>query len=172
MNTSQLQCCISCDQILRGHVTVCASDQLPDTLSSLPTGFIVNTDDHSKPGTHWCAFYLDHKGNCEFFDSYGNSPEHYNDYLWNFSRQSISKTVVFNNKKMQSNFSNVCGLYSLFFLHQRFKGVSMNQIVNTFSAFNVYLNDSYIIQFISRLFGNCVKNECVYNQTCKPLVVK
>ena len=88
-----------------------------------------------------------------------------------FPAKALAK-LVFNNKKMQSNFSNFCGLYSLFFLHQRFKGVSMNQIVNTFSAFNVYLNDSYIIQFISRTFGNCVKNECVYNQTCKPLVVK
>ena len=89
-----------------------------------------------------------------------------------FPAKALAKLLFSIIKKMQSNFSNVCGLYSLFFLHQRFKGVSMNQIVNTFSAFNVYPNDSYIIQFISPTFGNCVKNECVYNQTCKPLVVK
>lgn len=89
-----------------------------------------------------------------------------------FPAKALAKLLLSIIKKCKVIFQNICGLYSLFSLHQRFKVVSMNQIVNTFSAFNVYLNVSYIIQFISRTFGNCVKNECVYNQTCKPLVVK
>ena len=46
MNITQLQCCIQCDRILRDHVTVCAADHLPVSLTAFPYAFIVNTENH------------------------------------------------------------------------------------------------------------------------------
>lgn len=171
MNTTQLQCCIDCDSILRGHVSVCAADHLPDTLKQFPCGFIVNTDIHSKAGTHWCAFYFDQKGNGEFFDSYGHQPDYYNNIFPQFLKiHGVSHSNA-NRKRLQSGYSNACGLYCLFYLHQRFNGMSMNRIVHMFSDYHFSLNDLFVFQFMSQTFPYCVKDECVYNQTCKPLLV-
>ena len=76
MNTSQLQCMIECDDLLRNSIIgVYAADQLPKGARNYPYGFISNTDIHFKRGQHWCAFFQNEGGDLEFFDSYGRSPE-------------------------------------------------------------------------------------------------
>ena len=36
-----------------------------------PAAIVVNTDPHTKPGSHWIAMYLNNLGHCIYFDSYG-----------------------------------------------------------------------------------------------------
>ncbi len=82
MNTSQIQCCIECDPVLRPNIVgAFAADRLPKTPTKYPCGFIANTDIYSNPGEHWCAFYVEKPGVVEFFDSYGNPGGYYNDYF-------------------------------------------------------------------------------------------
>lgn len=170
MNTSQIQCCINCDPILKKHVVgVFAADRLPFTIHRFPCGFIANTDNYSKPGMHWCGFYFDRPGHGEFFDSYGKTPSYYNSY---FSRwlNEHSKHVSVCKKQVQSNNSSVCGLYCLFYLHQRLIGHSLNQILNMFDPVNLHRNDYFIRGYMSNTYAKCITNECVYNQTCTALI--
>ena len=168
MNTSELQCCIKCDFILRGRVSVCVADHLPDTLNSLPQSFIVNTDTYSRPGTHWCAVYIDQNGNGEFFDSFGNQPDHYGYFFIRFLRKHCGESITVNTKAIQSDFSRLCGMFCVFYLHQRFHHVPAINILSMFSPSNKSLNDVFLHQNILRIFQNCLKDDCL--QTCKPLV--
>lgn len=170
MNASQLQCCIDCDPVLKSNVVgVFAADQLPRILSKHPSGFIVNTDISSKPGQHWCSFYIEKTGIVEFFDSYGRSAQYYSDYFkeWIVGR---ADKVKYNSKQIQSDYSNVCGLYSLHYIRQRLIGRSMEDIVNTFDTMNLSLNDIFIYDYMTNVYSMCMQNVCVYNQSCRPLI--
>ena len=167
MNTSQLQCCIECDDILRGRIIgVFAADQLPVTLSVYPSGFIANTDDHSRPGHHWIAFFQPRPGLIECFDSYGHTPDHYGPWFTQWLQRQSKTTIVWNSKQVQSDTSRTCGLYCLYFLRERLMGFSMDTIVRRFSSFDARENDRWIHGMFERVYPHCIKNECVYNQVC------
>ena len=169
MNTSQLQCIISCDPVLRESVLgVFSADQLPKVVPFSPCGFIANTDIKSQPGTHWLAFFIVDK-TVECFDSYGQHPGVYNALLsaW---MQKQNRSVLINQTRLQSDTSNVCGLYCVYFLRQRLLGHSMKCIIERFSLTDFGANDSSIFDMFSTIYSHCVQNECVYNQTCKPLL--
>lgn len=169
MNTSQLQCIISCDPVLRDDILgVFAADHLPSVLPATPCGFIVNTDISSRPGTHWLALFV-RDNTVDFFDSYGQSPRAYDPSFTRWIYQRGLRARI-NRKRMQSDFSNVCGLYCLYFLRQRLLGRSMTQIVEQFDTTNLGMNDRNILDVFRRVYAYCVQNDCVYNQMCKPLL--
>lgn len=56
---------------------VVARNRLPKYIK-YPSAYVINTHNHNQPGEHWLAIYFDNKRNCEFFDSYGLSPNFYN----------------------------------------------------------------------------------------------
>lgn len=66
----------------------------------------------------------------EFFDSYGHSPGYNTDFFITFIKQF--KTVDYSDKHLQSNYSNICGLYCLFYFMLRLKNISLVDIVNMF----------------------------------------
>jgi len=71
MNSLQLRAAlqnIPCDTI-----GVYAADEIP-TVWSKPAAIIANTDDHTKPGTHWVAMYVGKDGIGHYFNSYGLPP--------------------------------------------------------------------------------------------------
>ncbi|XP_018396617.1 PREDICTED: uncharacterized protein LOC108774886 [Cyphomyrmex costatus] len=71
MNSLQLWAAlqnIPCDTI-----GVYAADEIP-TFWGKPAAIIANTDDHTKPGTHWVAMYVGRDGVGHYFDSYGLPP--------------------------------------------------------------------------------------------------
>ena len=171
MDTSQLQCCIQCDSLLRQHVLgVFAADQLPQVSDkSYPYGFITNTDVQAKRGQHWCAFYANGLGETEFFDSYGLSPRHYN-HLFDQWLQNHSLQATWNTVQIQSEYSSVCGLYCLFYLRQRLMGRSLNRIVHLFSVDDLVSNDSFIYEYISNVYSQCTSDFSQSNQVCLPLI--
>ena len=144
----QSQCVIDCDHVMR-HVVkgVFARDQLPTNIENYPYGFIVNTDTGNLPGRHWLAFYYTSEDISEFFDSYGHSPEH-------FPFES----------SLQGRTSDVCGQYSLYYLLDRCRGVSMKTIVDQFGN-NKEENDTFVHNFISNTFPYCFHYTCQY-QAC------
>ena len=168
MNTSQLECCIKCDEVLSAHVVgVYASDTLPIHGTNQSYGLIVNTDKSTSPGRHWCAIYNDGHGHIEFFDSYGRSPGYNSVYISRWINQR-AKTLEFNRKKLQSDHSTVCGLYCILYLHQRLNGTLMNEFLASLSA-TPDVNDEYVESIVTFAFPECVSNDFVFNQTCIPL---
>ena len=107
---------------------VFARDELPQDLK-YPCCFIINTAPRSKPGEHWLALYYNHKGYCDFFDSYGMHPTFFN--LENYLNKS-STQWSFNKKRIQG-LSAYCGHYSILFLLFR----SRNKLIDFFKNFDL-----------------------------------
>ena len=170
MNTSQLECCIECDDLLRSNVIgVFASDRLPTTIKSYPCGLISNNQIYSRSGEHLLGIYIDKPGIVDFFDSYGHSVNYYGGPLEGWINRSAIR-VTYNNKRLQGDMSTVCGLYCLHFLRQRLSGNSLSSIVNEFSDWNFEHNDEFIFDYMSAVYSDCTSNSCIYNQTCKSFV--
>ena len=154
MNTQQIQCAIDCDPIMKQKVIgVFARDEIPRT-ANFPFGIVMNTDPKTSEGTHWLALYYQSKNTIELFDSYGHSPEYFG-----------LKASAYNNKRLQSKTSDVCGQYCLYYLLNKCRGVSMNSIVKPFSD-NYAENDSFVNDFVSKAFPYCFNFTCKY-QSCK-----
>lgn len=168
MNTSQLRCCIRCDSTLRGRVEVYAADMLPGRLNNFPAGLIVNTDTHDKSGKHWIALYFRDEVNAEFFDSYGHSVDYYNSYF-DYYLHKHAENVTVNEKRIQGDATDVCGLYCLFYLRKRLNNVAMRDILKPFSKTNFMLNDSFVYNYMKHTYPYCFRDKRMYNQICIPL---
>lgn len=171
MNTAQLQCMIQCDSILSDYnISVFAADQLPRGKMNRPYGFIANTDVHSKQGRHWCAFFCDSQGDIDFFDSFGRSLETNSTYFDHWI-QKRSHNVRVNTQQLQSDESNVCGLYCILFLRNRLLGLTMVEFIDRFDKSDLVENDTFVYELLSKAYPCCIKNDVDYpNQTCCSLV--
>ena len=90
---------------------------------TVPRALIVNVSTHDQVGSHWVALFIVDTRNAEFFDSYGLAPSQYSKYFSEFfQRQDITK-IDYNTKRLQSDQTNVCGHYVLYYLHMRCRGV-------------------------------------------------
>ena len=138
------------------------ADQLPKTTDTFPCGFVANTDPSTEPGTHWVAFYFPSREKAEFFDSYGRPPEYYG-----FKRYDME---TWNNRKLQSSWSEVCGQYCIFYLYHKGCGYSMSKIVNLFTG-NTLLNDCKVACYVKKHFNVTIDKQpvCGLNQCCKAL---
>ena len=130
MNTFQIHKVLKSDIKTREYfIGVFARDQLPVKVK-WPSCMVINTDKSNQPGSHWLAVNYDKDGNCDFFDSFGNSPS-----IFNLKKyfESTSISLSFNNKKIQGSFSEFCGHYCLVFLYFRCRGKSLETIENLFN---------------------------------------
>ena len=108
---------------------VYASDQIPKSFTYYPACFVVNIDPSNLPGTHWVCYYFPDKSRCEFFDSYGKGPNVFN--------LPVYSNMYHNTIRYQSDYSNVCGQYCIYYLYWRSKGHSPSQIkINLQSSHN------------------------------------
>ena len=154
MNTAQIVHALEQDPVTnKAFCGVFPSDKLPQTVDKYPCGFIVNTDPSNKPGTHWLGFYFPSKHHGEFFDSYGHPPEYYHK---SFKDYLDSYDWIFNKRKLQSNWTNVCGQYCMFYLSHRARRYSLNKIVNMF-ANDTLSNDTKVFEFVSNHFNMLAK---------------
>lgn len=94
-----------------------------------PGIYICNTDPSHLPGEHWIVIGLSEHNTAEYFDSFGQPPQH--TQFKNFLLQN-AYDWTFNNKCIQHPFSVVCGQYcSLFALHYA-RGLPMSQFTGMF----------------------------------------
>jgi hypothetical protein len=97
----------------RGFLGVFARDRLPRiSRSHFPCCYVANTDDSSKSGTHWVAFYHVTPNHCEFFDSYGKNPSF---YLFTQHCQ------LHNSLAIQRDTSETCGHHCVNFIIHRIR---------------------------------------------------
>lgn len=161
---------------------VYALDELPAKIAR-PCLIIANTSVASQPGDHWTSFYFEaNSTKAEFFDSFGRRPTQpqFKAFL-----KKNSKSFIYNSKKIQGDFSSVCGQYSLLFLFFRCKNNSMADYLRQFNIHKREANDNKILRMYNKLSkllqrisrrnmtqygGKC--NTITCNQTCTSLKKK
>ena len=111
-----------------------------------PFALVFNQDAYPGAGTHWIAIFCDVNGNLEYFDTSGSPPPDDNEKLNAIFDEC--KTVVYNNKRIQSFCSSVCGEYCIFYLIARLENISFEQCLNFFSASNKLQNDVFVYNFV------------------------
>lgn len=106
-------------------------------------GIIFNTDPHTEPGKHWVAVFIDNKTkHVNYFDSLGKLPnKNITSFLKHFKKYHFS----FNMKEHQKGGSN-CGVYSCYFIIERLKGNSFENINKQF------ISDKQMTQYRDFLF--------------------
>lgn len=117
MNTFQLWYALSTNELTRPHFSgVYARDTIP---SSIAVGDIMvcNTDDLSKAGEHWVAWYRRNEEEYDFFDSLGASPYKY----WP-TRVVDYKRVACLPIRLQAPGTDICGEMCLFYAYATLKG--------------------------------------------------
>lgn len=133
MFTSQISKALRTDAYARRYFDgVFPCDQLPGQLPLYPSAVVANTDPVGEPGKHWIAFYFNENKHLDYFDSYGSSPETY-PKLNEFANLN-SSTIVFNDRQLQGNFSDVCGHYCIAFIVMRARGYSLEYIMDYYSS--------------------------------------
>jgi hypothetical protein len=118
------------------------------SIKSYPASGVINTDPSYLPGTHWIAFYIDKNKICYFFDSYGYQPKQYG----LSSQFSKCSKIVYNNKKLQSNSSKVCGYYCIYFIKTISRGIHFKNIIDVFSKKNLKFNDFIVEELIKEKY--------------------
>lgn len=146
------------------HAYVCAKDQLINIKSS-DFAVVCNNEYSYQNGQHWLAFFKTKKQKyIDFFDSFGLPIEFYGFEFVSFVNEH-GGLVRYNNHQLQSNLSNYCGMYCLYFLFQRYADISFVNILRTFTN-NKNSNDIVVKEFYN---GVCSldKEKCLCEQDCK-----
>lgn len=157
-----------------------AIDELPEKVVR-PCLIIANTDASNLPGQHWTGFYFKSGSDrAEFFDSFGRKPtqKEFKKFIDN-----NSKSFIYNSKKIQGNYSTVCGNYCILFLFFRSRNLSMAKFLKHFNVQKPQINDMKILHMYAKLSEKLMRNKKKYksqtggnrcntitcNQTCLPL---
>lgn len=174
MDTRTLQLHLSqfvkCTNVKNVHVV--ARDQLHQIdLTKFPTCLIVNTNRiANKTLGHWIGIFIS-KGTklnqvqCEVWDSYGRPLEDYNIRL-------PFPIKMQNQKTYQSHTSNLCGIFSMFFLVGRANGLKFEKISSYFSN-NLKQNDQKMRLFYKRMLKEFANKKCCIKggQSCSTRIL-
>jgi hypothetical protein len=144
---------------------VFARDKVPQiaNIKEYPCTFIANTDTSNQPGMHWVAFFLDSPYHVEFFDSYG-----FPSFVYGFTYPVHSYSPLC----LQSDKSNVCGHYCIFYVISRSLCRSLTCILSHFSLKDSKRNDIEVRQWLRSILKHrhpvpCSKPITCLNQHCQ-----
>jgi hypothetical protein len=132
---------------------VYASNMLPSFCDTSGSGaaVVANLDPSTRPGSHWVCMYVDEQGRGEYFDSYGLPPP-LPEFVA-FLGRNAARGWTYNRHELQSLDTTVCGHYCIWFLSERARGKSMEEIVARFSSTDTQKNDSQVENFVVTRFG-------------------
>ena len=139
---------------LSGTVGVFPADLIPKVWTK-PAAIVANTDDHTKPGTHWVAFYVGDDGKGIFFDSYGLAPT----IAGHVERlRANCRYYVWNDKQLQSEMSEVCGQFCIVCLCFLRAGFDLDRFTSCFTR-QYNENDGIAREFYENLMSKS-KQKC------------
>lgn len=142
MNTLEIEQFFKNDKKFLG---VYSRDTLPHQVTS-PAGFIFNTDTKCEPGEHWNAVMILPNGFGEFFNSFGFPPLH--PTVQRYMADKCPKGFKYNCRTIQHPNSDVCGLYCVDYLKQRFSGMKMRKYLAMYTA-DLARNDSLVVERVT-----------------------
>ena len=126
-------------------VGVFSSNKIP-VIAQYPTALVANTDPSHEPGSHWVAILFLNPFETEYFCSYGQKPK-----SPGLKKVLKGLKVKYNEKRLQGDYSSVCGQYSIYFLIKRNQGLTMEEIADQFSK-NLFENDKLIKCYVNDNF--------------------
>ena len=170
MDTVELLRNVESDDVVRRTFGgILPRDKLPDRIETFPVSFIVNTDSSREEGSHWVAFYLQNEDCGEFFDSYGNSPTSLAEEFEDFLKNNV-KNYSYNDKRLQGDFSTVCGQFCLFYLYHRCRGYDIREITRMFHK-DADINDVLVNEFVNLQYDDIQRvldGDYIVNQIVRP----
>ena len=116
-----------------------------------PFSIISNESNFGSRGSHWICIYFNSSGDCDYFDSYGDSPIKEIDA---FINKHMRGTKTINKKQFQQFGSDVCGQYCIYFTVKRCQGYSMEKCLSVFKSENKLKNDTFVLEYVHNKF-NC-----------------
>ena len=136
-------------------IGVYAADRIPNVMMT-PAAIVCNTDDHTKPGSHWVAIYIDKNRFGTYFDSYGFPPVSRH-HLQRLRRNC--KNFRCNDKTLQSIDSMCCGQYTIMFLYHMCRGGSLDTFCRLFTH-DTRKNDALVINYYKKIFNRNKYKKC------------
>jgi hypothetical protein len=125
---------------------------IPADLSKIPALIILNTDESTGPGEHWCAAFISETKHCEYFDPLGAPPNNeLFDYFFIPHLSKFAKTIEYNTVAVQSIEAKTCGPHCIYFGYYRSRGIPLKTIINTLYSTDTHMNDSVVSDFILKL---------------------
>ena len=124
-----------------------ASDEITSMFFKSPCFIIVNLDSRKSNGSHWITIGL-FTNKLEVFDPLGfdifSWPKISCDLLYFLHKYSFSRRVLIS-KRIQSEISDLCGLYCIYYVMSR-TNHSFKSLQSIFSS-NLLLNDSILLNY-------------------------
>jgi hypothetical protein len=131
-----------------------------------PLCIIANTDDSSKPGSHWVTWFKASKCSpLEFFCSYGMSYSNYGTNFAKFPSRFQNVRVLERRIQLQSFNSQVCGQYALYFIARRIKKCNRDAFYSSFSPTDLKKNDKLVKRLVNLYNPLMHGGDCSYNKT-------
>lgn len=165
MNTFQLWDAMVHDEPTKKYhkfLGVYARDTLPKRLThAYPYGLISNTsrDADRDGGTHWVAIWINSASEAEFFDSFGKTSLTYGVEFDTFIKRAAPQSegrYKENLTQVQHPSSDYCGLFCLFYVYHKVRGLTMARIVFMFSyPRNLKSNDALLSKFARHKLHFC-----------------
>lgn len=125
MNRNEIANVLMSDPITaKWYKGVFCSDEIPVLRER--SAIVINTDDSTKPGSHWIAVFVENKDTIEMFDSFGRSPHAFGENISSFT--SNYKYVLHNDIWFQHPDSIVCGVYCIYYIWMKSRGIALFQI--------------------------------------------
>lgn len=146
---------------------VCAEDQLHFLKPGKSFAIIVNNQPSTKDGMHWVCMYKSKNSKVvEFFDSFGLGVKYYPKTISTFCKKHGS-FVKQNRIQFQSNLSDTCGNFCVWFLLTRNKFKAFSTAINKLSTSDTVGNDKRVLSFTRKMFTFPSFSDC--KDMCKKI---
>lgn len=146
MNTIEIrECLFKIHWSLQNNVY--AANRLPFRTEA-PTFLISNLDSDTQPGSHWVAIHIDNNKVGQYFDSFGRPPAAFHRTFLNRN----CRLWDFNVKRIQDDWTSVCGEYCLVYLYFKFQGRSMLDFTKLFNINDTVMNDILLYNLFKQYF--------------------
>lgn len=150
LNTHEINQILRRSKVTGKSYLGCFPSNLLPVPKFFPCSMVANTDDSTKPGTHWVAIYAHNKHTVSYFDSI-DGPDIPN--IEEFLKKNFVR-VIKQKYTIQRPKSKVCGYYVIFFiwmLSAKYTYRFIEQILT-----NTPDPDKYVVMFVNKYI---VKNK-------------
>jgi len=134
-------------------------------VKSYPLYLVCNSEQSGDPGKHWLVLFQAFRGGpLLFIDSFGRSIDSYNEAFSKFAKFNSCR-VIEGDRILQHLKSDVCGHYSIYFIHKLYrKNGCIGSIYHGFTH-DTLRNDRKVVTFVKKLVCNPLKSTAV-SQCC------